>query len=63
MHLRNSIGNLATTNSLHPKTPNLWLRGRKRNASKLTKTTEGTDEALGELVRQAGEARGGSSNI
>ena len=46
-----------------PKDPNSSAEGRKRKASKLTKTTEGTDEALGELVRQAGEARGDSSII
>ncbi len=34
--------------------------GRKRKASELAKTPEGTDEALGELVWQAGEARGDS---
>ncbi len=46
-----------------PKDPNSSAEGRKRKASKLTKTTEGTDEALGELVRQAGEARGDSGTI
>jgi hypothetical protein len=46
-----------------PKDPNSLAEGRKRKASKLTKTTEGTDEALGELVRQAGEARGDSGTI
>jgi hypothetical protein len=46
-----------------PEDPKSLAEGRKRKASKLTKTTEGTDEALEELVRQAGEARGDSGNI
>jgi hypothetical protein len=43
-----------------PKDPKPLAEGRKRKASELNKTPEGTDEALGELVWQAGEARGDS---